>query len=260
MGEPPSHPALLDWLAIHFAEKQNWQIKKLIKSIVMSATYRQASDLDSSRIILDPGNRWLSRSSRVRLSAEQIRDQVLRVSGLLSAKMHGPSVMPIQPEGIWQVAFSNARWQTSEGEDLYRRAIYTYLKRSAPYPSLVTFDAAGREVCLSQRITTNTPLQALVTLNDPVYFEAAQELAKKILALSGTLDSKMAQAYAMVMGTYPSADKIDVLKFLYQDTKQYFETHKTEALTMVKSTDSDMAAFTIVANSLLNMDEFITRG
>ncbi len=260
MGDLPSHPELLDYLALHFSGEQRWQFKKLIKSIVMSATYQQSSKMDATILEKDPNNLYLARSPRKRLSAEQVRDQALFVSGLLSHKMYGPSVMPVQPDGIWQVSFSNAAWKTSEGEDRYRRAIYTFIKRSAPYPSFITFDAAGREVCLSRRITTNTPLQALVTLNDPVFFEAARALAHKVSAIDGPVSNRLSEAYLLIMGKKPSAQKADVLQQLYQETKQYFEENKEEAFEIAASQNIDLAVFTIVANSLMNMDEFIVKG
>ena len=259
MGDAPSHPQLLDWLAIEFSQEQNWQIKKLIKGIVLSATYRQSSSVDREALEKDPDNLWLARSPRTRLTAEQVRDQALQVSGLLSNKMYGPGVMPVQPDGIWKISFSNAKWKTSEGEDRYRRAIYTYLKRSALYPSFLTFDASGREVCLSRRITTNTPLQALVTLNDPVYFEAAKALAQKVLMLDVDDSQRLSNAYTMVMGKKPTVEKVEVLKKLYDQTRKYYIEHPQESADVAGSNLPDLAVYTIVANSLMNMDEFIMR-
>lgn len=260
MGDRPSHPELLDWLALNFSEDQGWHLKKLIKLLVMSATYRQSSRIDPNAREKDPDNVWLARSPRVRLSAEQVRDQALQVSGLLSKKMYGPGVMPVQPEGIWKVSFSNAKWETSKGEDRYRRAIYTYIKRSALYPSFLTFDAAGREVCLSRRITTNTPLQALVTLNDPVYVEAAQALAQQIMAIEGDVAHRLSEAYTLVMGKRPTQERVGVLQRLYLETKQYYEANKEEAFVLAQPESIEQAVFTVVANSLMNMDEFIVRG
>lgn len=259
MGDLPSHPALLDWLALQFSHEQGWQFKNLIKAIVMSATYRQSSKIDAIALEKDPNNVWLARSPRKRLTAEQVRDQALAVSGLLSRKMYGPSVMPSQPDGIWKVSFSNAKWETSEGEDRYRRAIYTFIKRSAPYPSFITFDAAGREVCLSRRITTNTPLQALVTLNDPVFFDAARALAQKIMKKSAPSSSLLSDAYNLMMGKAPSAKQMEVLERLYQETKQYYTENQAEAFEIALSENIELAVYTIVANSLMNMDEFIVK-
>ena len=177
-GSEPTHRALLDWLAVAFMEDYGWSTKKLLKEIVMSATYRQSSETTREKQEKDPYNYWLARGPRVRLSAEQVRDQALAASGLLAKKMHGPSVMPPQPEGIWLSPYDGGKWKESEGEDRYRRGLYTYWKRTAPYPSMTTFDAPSREFCQSRRIRTNTPLQALVTMNDPVYLESAQRLAE----------------------------------------------------------------------------------
>src|SRR5690606_21471557 len=177
-SDPPSHPELLDWLALRLMNDHNWSIKALIRDIAMSGTYRQSSVNNAMLYNLDPGNSLYARGPRTRLSAEQIRDQALAVSGLLSDRMYGPSVMPPQPEGIWQTVYNGDNWSESQGEDKYRRAVYTYLKRTSPYPSFLTFDAGSREVSTVRRTVTNTPLQALVTLNDPVYLEAAHHLAK----------------------------------------------------------------------------------
>ena len=259
MGDLPTHPELLDWLALQFSKEQEWQFKKLIKSIVLSATYRQSSQTTELAMEKDPDNVWLARHPRQRLSAEQVRDQALLVSGLLSKKMYGPSVMPVQPDGIWQVSFSNAKWKTSEGEDQYRRAIYTFIKRSTPYPSFITFDAAGREVCLSRRITTNTPLQALVTLNDLVFFDAARALAHQVLRSKKLVVEQLTNTYQLMMGKTPSDKKKKVLQKLYQETLVYYQEHPKEAFEIAQSENIELATLTIVANSLMNMDEFIVK-
>ena len=259
LGDHPSHPKLLDWLALRFSGEWNWGMKKLLKTIVMSATYRQSSKVTAVAMENDPDNKWLSRSPRVRLSAEQIRDQALAVSGLLSDKMYGPSVMPMQPEGVWTVVYSNARWSTSEGEDAYRRGLYTYTRRSSPYPSFITFDAAGREFCLSRRINTNTPLQALVTLNDPVYFEAARNLAQQILPVKGGKKTKVAMAYNKVMGKMPGPEKTNILIRLLEETEAYYQENEEEAYELTKSENQELATLTVMANALMNMDEFIVK-
>lgn len=259
MGELPTHPELLDWLAIQFSSKQQWQFKTLIKSIVMSSTYRQSAHTTPEALQQDPENIWLARSPRLRLSAEQIRDQALAVSGLLSKKMYGPSVMPVQPDGIWQVSFSNAKWKTSEGNDRHRRAIYTFIKRSTPYPSFITFDAAGREVCLSRRITTNTPLQALVTLNDPVFFDAARALAQLVIDSNESKESQLQHMYQRMAGKAPSGKKMAVMKDLYAETHAYYQNHPEEAYELALSKDLELAVLTVVANSLMNLDEFVVK-
>ena len=185
-GTPPSHAELLDWLAVEFVEG-GWDQKAFLKELCTSATYRQSSRATPDRLERDPKNRLFSRGARFRLEAEMVRDQALAVSGLLSRKMYGPSVFPPQPEGLWQAAFNGAdrKWNTSRGEDRYRRGLYTFLRRTSPYPSMTTFDAPTRETCTSRRFRTNTPLQAFVTLNDPAYVEAAQALARRIVREGG---------------------------------------------------------------------------
>ncbi|GAA3583204.1 DUF1553 domain-containing protein [Snuella lapsa] len=259
LGERPTHPELLDWLALRFSKDWNWSMKTLIRNIVLSETYKQSSVITEEAKQIDPHNQWLARSSRVRLSAEQIRDQALAVSGLLSDKMYGPSVMPYQPEGVWTVVYSNDTWQTSPDEDAYRRGLYTYLRRSSPYPSFISFDASERESCLSRRINTNTPIQALVTLNDPVYFEAAMHLAQQIEALDGDNKTKVEAAYTKVIGKNISPDKTTILVKLLEDTKAYYQAHKEEAFQLVKTDNLELASLTIMMNVLMNMDEFIVK-
>lgn len=177
-GMPPTHPALLDWLSTEFM-RLDWDVKAIIRTIVTSATYRQSSDASPELLEADPRNELLARGARFRLPAETVRDQALAASGLLSAKVGGAPVMPWQPEGVWQVVYSSKQWETSPGEDRYRRALYTLWRRTSPYPSMTTFDAPSGETCTIRRIRTNTPLQALVTLNDPTLMEAAQHLADR---------------------------------------------------------------------------------
>ncbi|MFM7056893.1 MAG: DUF1553 domain-containing protein, partial [Planctomycetota bacterium] len=191
-GELPTHPELLDWLAVELRES-SWNTRHLLKLLVSSATYLQSARVTPELAALDPDNRWLSRGPRVRLSSEMIRDQTLAVAGLLSHKMFGPPVKPPQPSMGLSAAFgSSTDWQTSMGEDRYRRALYTTWRRSNPYPSMATFDAPNREVCTLRRNRTNTPLQALVTLNDPVCIEAAQALARRILQQPGDDPQRLA--------------------------------------------------------------------
>ena len=171
-GERPVHPELLDWLATEFMAG-GWSLKAIQRLMVTSATYRQSSHVTPELQEHDPYNRLLARGPRFRIEAEMVRDVALSAAGLLSAKMGGPSVFPDQPEGVWANPYSDAKWTTSEGEDRYRRGLYTFIRRTSPYPSLLTFDAPSREFCTVRRVRTNTPLQALTTLNDPVYVEAA---------------------------------------------------------------------------------------
>src|SRR5207244_313957 len=170
-GELPSHPELLDWLATEYV-RLGWDTKAILRLIVTSATYRQSSRVTPELVARDARNRLLARGPRFRLEAEMVRDQALAFSGLLSRKMYGPSVYPPQPPGLWQAAFNGQRtWATSQGEDRYRRGLYTFWRRTVPYPSMATFDAPSREICSVRRIRTNTPLQSFVTLNGPVSAE-----------------------------------------------------------------------------------------
>ncbi|WP_242133725.1 DUF1553 domain-containing protein [Aestuariivivens marinum] len=259
LGEKPTHPELLDWLALKFSNEWQWSMKTLIRNIVLSETYKQSAVISEEAKQKDPQNQWLARSPRVRLSAEQIRDQALAVSGLLSDKMYGPSVMPYQPEGVWTVVYSDDIWKTSPKEDAYRRGLYTYLRRSSPYPSFISFDSSERETCLSRRINTNTPIQALVTLNDPVYFEAAIKLAEQIDAIEGDSKLKVETAYKKVMGKRISPEKSEILLKLFEDTNAYYKIHNDEARQLVNSDDLELASLTVIMNVLMNMDEFIVK-
>ncbi|MDP4680208.1 MAG: DUF1553 domain-containing protein [Cyclobacteriaceae bacterium] len=259
LGEYPTHPELLDWLAIKTSTDWGWSIKTMMKNIVMSDTYKQTSKVSELVMQKDPDNIYLARSPRVRLTAEQVRDQALAVAGLLSDKMYGPSVMPFQPEGVWSVVYSGEEWKLSEGEDAYRRGLYTYLRRSSPYPSMITFDASEREVCLSRRINTNTPLQALVTLNDPVYMEAARKLATEIMKVDGDKKTKVEAAYSRVMGKKLEPEKSNALLKLLTDAEEYYMVNKEEAYEMAKSENIELATLTVMANALMNMDEFIVK-
>jgi len=274
-GALPSHPELLDWLALRFADgagsKTAWSQKRLIRLIVMSQTYRQASRPSSEALARDPRNRLLSHAPRVRLDAETVRDQALAVSGLLSRKIGGPSVFPPQPAGMWQAAFNGERtWKTSDGGDKYRRGLYTFWRRTVPYPSMATFDAPSREICAVRRIRTNTPLQALVTLNDPVYVEAAQALARRISKEGGSSPEERIR-YALLLATgRPAGDEhIAALLSLYHDQKKHFEADKAAAKLLATDplgplpaglNEVETAAWTVVANVLLNLDAVLMRG
>jgi len=259
-GFDPSHPELLDWLAQQFMFEHNWSIKKQLKQIVISATYRQSSNTTPELLAKDPDNRLLSRGSRVRLNAEQIRDQALAVSGLLSDKIYGPSVMPPQPEGLWQIVYSGLEWKTSEGEDKYRRGLYTYWRRTSPYPSMTTFDSPSREFCVTRRIDTNTPLQALVTLNDPVYIEAAQALAKRVLEENkGQVEEQIKASYRLAMVREIDAAKLKDLLQLYEQGLDNFQNDSEAAENLTGRKDIKLATLTVVANAIMNLDEFITK-
>ncbi|WP_128548664.1 DUF1553 domain-containing protein, partial [Larkinella soli] len=203
----------------------------------------------------------LARGPRVRLSAEQVRDQTLALSGLISPKMYGPSVMPPQPEGIWQSPYNGESWKLSQGGDRYRRALYTYWKRTSPYPSMISFDSPSREFCQSRRIRTNTPLQALVTLNDPVYVEAARRLAEELQQRGTTAEQQLRAGYRKVLFREPSPRKLAVLLGLYRRSESYYRQHPEEGRTLVACTDAtpQLAALTVTTNVLLNLDEVISK-
>ncbi|MFT5142161.1 MAG: hypothetical protein ACI80V_000378 [Rhodothermales bacterium] len=249
VGEPPSHPELLDWLAVQFRTEMGWSVKTLLREIVLSSTYRQSSSRAAGDD--DPFNRLLSRGPRVRLAGEQLRDQALAVGGILSHKQFGPSVMPPQPDGIWNNPYNDQQWVTSEGEDKNRRALYTYWRRTAPYPSLVTFDSPSREFCVSRRVRTNTPLQALVTLNDPVFWEAAGGLAARMTAAGANDRSRLAGGYRLAMARTPSSEKLDLLEGFLREAR-LVEPASLPA-------DQPEPALVLAANIILNLDEFLTR-
>ena len=262
-GFTPSHQELLDYLAVKFTHDMAWQPKALLKYIVTSATYRQDSKTTKTLLEKDPYNRLLARGPRVRLSAEQVRDQALAVSGLLSQKMYGPGVMPDQPEGVWQSPYNGATWKLSEGEDRYRRAVYTYWKRTSAYPSMLAFDGSSREVCLARRIRTNTPLQALVTLNDPVYVEVARQLAYQMEKEGVTPEAQIRAGYERVMARTLHPDKLNVLLSLYQNALKTYRAEPAEVKKLLKDSAepprAETAALTLVASTLVNLDEFITK-
>jgi len=267
-GEMPSHPELLDWLAMELMEKK-WDVKHLIRLLVTSATYRQSSRVTPDLTAKDPDNRLLARGPRFRLSAEMIRDQSLFVSGLLSSKMYGPPVRPPQPKLGLSAAFgSGTDWETSGGEDRYRRALYTTWRRSNPYPSMATFDAPNREVCLVRRERSNTPLQALVTLNDPVYIEASQALARKMMVSGQTMADRARHGFRLCTSRAPTDDELSGLLGLYAKTLERFQADPAKAKDIAtkplgeapKEFDmAELAAWTVVGNVLINLDEMLMK-
>jgi Protein of unknown function (DUF1553) len=266
-GEPPSHPELLDWLAVEFAS--DWDVKRLLKLMVTSAAYRQTSRVTPELREKDPDNRLYARGPRYRLSAEMVRDQALAVSGLLSAKMYGPSVRPPRPSMGLNAAFGGGLdWQTSAGEDRHRRGLYTEWRRTSPYPSMATFDAPSREACTLRRIRTNTPLQALVTLNDPVYVEAAQALARKVVASGKTTEERVVFAFRTCTSRVPTDKERERLVKLFEEAKAEYakDAKKAEAMAtdpigpLPKDGNAvELAAWTTVGNVLLNLDELLMR-
>jgi len=255
-GSPPTHPELLDYLARQTLDTHNWRVKSILKEIVMSATYRQSSKLTLEKLQVDPYNMLLSRGPRFRLSAEQIRDQSMAVSGLLERKVGGKSVMPPQPDGIWNVIYSNHKWETKP-EDKYRRGLYTFWRRTTPYPSMVSFDSPSREFCVSRRIRTNTPLQALITLNDPVYLETSIEFAVKMKkAAPGNTEQAIRMGYKMALCKEPDRETVDILMALYHNANTEM---KGELVSSEEYQNNSMDAMAVVANAIMNLDEFITK-
>jgi hypothetical protein len=268
-GAKPSHRALLDHLALYLL-REKWNIRQLLKFIVTSRVYRQSSRVTAELAEKDPRNRLLARGPRLRLSAEMVRDQALAVSGLLDRKMFGPSVRPPQPALGNNAAFGGSTdWKTSAGGDKYRRGLYTKWRRTSPYPSMVTFDAPSREFCTIRRISTNTPLQALVTLNDPVYVEAAQILARRLLAEGGAgATDRAGFAFRLVLARPPTEKEKKLLLGLFTESRKLFAEKPDEAKKMATSYAgeapkgvelADLAAWTVVGNVLLNLDETIAR-
>ncbi|HEY0076954.1 MAG TPA: DUF1553 domain-containing protein [Abditibacteriaceae bacterium] len=267
-GEMPTHPELLDWLATELIQ-QKWDVKKFLKMMVMSSAYRQSSKVTPQLLERDPENLLVSRGPRVRLSAETIRDQALAISGLLSRKMYGPPVRPLRPNAGLNAAFGGGLdWKTSDGEDRLRRALYTEWRRTSPYPSLVTFDAPNREVCTLRRDRTNTPLQALVMLNDPVYIEAAQSLARRIAAQPGTVSDKLKFAFRVCLSRPPGDRETQRLEKLYNEALATYRKDAVAAKAMAtepigpaaQGADlADLAAWTNVSNVLMNLDETLMK-
>jgi hypothetical protein len=264
-GAYPNHPELLDWLAVTFREDLKWDMKALLKMLVMSEAYRQSAVVDQAKWEQDPDNRLLGRGPRVRLKAEMVRDQALAVSGLLSRKMHGESVFPPQPEGLWRAAFNGERnWATSMGEDRYRRGLYVFLRRSVPYPSMITFDAPNRELCTMRRIPTNTPLQAFVTLNDPAYVEMARAFAGRLVREGGsTPEERIRRGLRLCLLRPPADGQIAPLLDLFQSELIHYQSSPADAKALAIDSVTpvpegvgiaELAAWTVVANVLLNLD------
>ena len=272
-GELPTHPGLLDWLAREFIDS-GWDIKALQKKIVMSATYRQQSNLDPERRNKDPENRLLSRGPRYRLQAETVRDNALVSSGLLIGQVGGPSVFPYQPEGLWKEMaygdmFTAQVYRLGTGADLYRRSMYTFWKRTIPPPSLGVFDAPDREKCIARRSRTNTPLQALVLMNDPTYVEASRSLAERMLRQGGADGSgRVRFGFERVLARSPSALESGILEDLAREQERNFRESPDQARELLRVgasapaegiAEPELAAWTVVASSILNLDEAISK-
>jgi hypothetical protein len=272
-GDPPSHPDLLDWLATEFV-RSGWDVKAMQRLIVTSSTYRQDSRVDEALLEKDPENRLLARGPRMRLPAEMIRDTALAASGLLNDEIGGPSVLPYQPPGLWEEmafgeGFSAQSYRQSHGEDLYRRGMYTFWKRTVPPASLATFDAPDREKCAARRAQTNTPLQALALLNETTYVEAARALAQRALLEGGRNDrSRVTYAFRLATARKPSGKEIGVLRTLLGRQRDLYRDDRQAALKLLavgespwnkKLDASELAAWTTVASTILNLDETITK-
>jgi hypothetical protein len=258
-GEAPSHPELLDWLATEFI-RTGWDVKAMQRMIVTSASYRQSSRVSPELLEKDPENRLLARGPRFRLPAEMVRDNALSISGLLTDRIGGPSVFPYQPSGLWEETaygdvYSAQAYSPSSGKDLYRRSMYSFWKRTSPPPSLNTFDAPDREKCTARRARTNTPLQALVLMNDPTYVEAARALAQRMIAEAATARK-------------PTAKERQVLRDLAERETVEYRRNQEAASRLLQVGESkhdgkldsaELAAWTTVASVILNLDETITK-
>lgn len=267
-GSLPSHPELLDWLARDFV-RSGWDLKALHRRIVTSVTYRQTSRCSAEVAARDPDNRWLARGPKHRLEAEQIRDQALAISGLLAPRVGGPSVRPYQPAGLWEQAGTGKQYTQDKGENLYRRSLYTFWRRTSPPPAMLIFDAPSREVCVARRETTATPLQALVLLNDPQFVEAARVLAERLVQRhAGSVDARVVDAFRLATGRRPTERELTVLRGLYGDQLREFEANPAAAESLLRVGDfprdaavpaGQVAALATVVSSIMNLDEFVTK-
>jgi hypothetical protein len=267
----PSHPELLDWLAVDFVES-GWDVKRFFKQIVMSAAYRQSAVVTPEQLQKDPENRLLARGPRFRMDAEVIRDYALAASGLLVNKIGGPSVKPYQPEGVWETVAmreSDTReYQQDSGENLYRRSLYTFWKRSAPPASMDIFNAPSRETCTVRRERTDTPLQALVTLNDTQFIEAARHLAERAMNEANGHDRRLNYMAERVLARPLRADELRVCKNVFEDLLAMYRKNTEDAELLLKVGESkcdprankpELAAYTMAANQLMNLDEVLNK-
>ena len=268
-GEPPSHPELLDWLAVEFRES-GWDTKHMIRLLVTSDAYRRTSVPMAEQLARDPANRLLARQSRWRLEAEFIRDGALAIGGLLDPRLGGPSVFPYQPDGYWEfLNFPKRTWKSDSGSDQYRRGLYTHWQRTFLHPSLLAFDAPSREECTAQRAVSNTPQAALALLNDPTFVESARALALRIVRDGGvTDDDRIAWAWQQATSRAPEAREIAVLRELLANDRAHFQSEPDAAARLAKSGQfawpddvplAELAAWTGVARAVLNLHETVTR-
>ncbi len=270
-GDLPTHPELLDWLAVDFREN-GWDIKRLVKQLVMSATYRQSAVVNKKKLDIDPENFYLARMHRTRFKAETIRDVVLANSGLLNPEIGGPSVKPYQPDGIWEAASSGRgllqKYVQDHDENLYRRGIYTFIKRTVPPPVMLTFDASNRDQCEVNRLATSTPLQALIMLNDPTVLEAARVLAEQLDTQHKEAKSKVEEAFRRIVCRAPRQNEIDLLVGYYEEQLQHFGSKPDLAATFIDvgeypakegRDEVAVAALMQVVHTIYNMEETITK-
>ena len=268
-GDLPSNPELLDLMASELI-RNGWDTKRFIRNIVMSAAYRQRSGVSPQRYEEDPDNVYVSRGPRFRVSAEQVRDMALASAGLLSQRLYGPPARPPQPSlGLTAAFGSKTDWETSKGEERFRRGLYTLWRRSNPYPSMATFDAPNREVCVLKRDRTNTPLQALVTLNDPVYVEAAQGLARRVVVVdlpTGSLEQRIERVFELALSRHPIARETDAIAKLYRETRSELAIDSDRASKLAtepigplpsNADQVELATWTTICNVILNLDEFL---
>jgi hypothetical protein len=260
-GDPPTHPELLDWLAVEFM-KRGWSVKQMHKLMVMSATYRQSSRVTPELLTRDSDNRLLSRGPRFRLEAEIIRDSALKASGLLSEKMGGPSVHPPQPDGVMETAYGSPKWNVDSGEDRYRRSIYTFSKRAAPFALYANFDAPTGEACLARRDVSDTPLQALALLNDVVFLEAARALGSTLATQEGSVEDRVRTAFRRCLTRPPTDEEVALLAKFFHAQKERFANGELDAKALAGEESGDVnerAAWTALARALWSFDETVTR-
>ena len=266
-GEPPSHPALLDWLAVEFMSS-GWDMKGLLRTIVTSQTYRQASRLTREAPERDPENRLLSHAPRLRLPAEMIRDQALELAGLLVERTGGPSVKPYQPAGLWN-ELADADYVQDHGPSLYRRSLYTFWKRTVPPPAMMAFDAPARETCVVRESRTNTPLQALDVLNDVTFVEAARRFAERLMCgPAPSPEARLASAFYQATARRPRPDELAILVDGFQNQLARYRQDHQAALALIGQGESprdarldpvELAAYTALAHLILNLDETLTK-
>jgi hypothetical protein len=257
-GESPTHPELLDWLATEFI-KNGWSMKKLHRLIVTSETYQQSANVTPEQLRLDSENKYLARFPRIRLEAEMVRDSVLRNSGLLTEKIGGPSVRPPQPDGVTEVAYGAPKWNASSGEARYRRSLYTFTKRTAPFALYNTFDAPTGEACIARRDVSNTPLQALSVLNDVVFAEASQALGAALAAEQGDVAKRIAVLIRRTLSRDAKPDEVALMQKFFESQRERFASGQLDAKKF-NAKSPEAAAWTTLVRSIFNLDEALTKG